>query len=89
VRAWDPIARPEIAGVEVFETPLEAVAGADAAVIVTEWPELAAIASAEVRDAMRTPVIIDGRNILDPDATRALGFVYEGVGRPEPVTVEL
>ena len=88
VRAWDPIARPEIAGVEVYETPLEAVTGADAAVIVTEWPELAALASAEVRDAMRTPVLIDGRNVLDPEATRELGFVYEGVGRPEPVKVE-
>ena len=88
VRAWDPIARPEIAGVEVYETPLEAVTGADAAVIVTEWPELAALASAEVRDAMRTPVLIDGRNVLDPEAARELGFVYEGVGRPEPVKVE-
>jgi UDPglucose 6-dehydrogenase len=88
VRAWDPIARPEIAGVEVCESPLEAVTSADAAVIVTEWPELASLASAEVRDAMRTPVIVDGRNVLDPDAARELGFVYEGVGRPEPVKVE-
>ncbi|HEU0304444.1 MAG TPA: UDP-glucose/GDP-mannose dehydrogenase family protein [Gaiellaceae bacterium] len=89
VRAWDPIARPDAPGIEVCETPLEAVTGADAAVIVTEWPELAALASADVRDAMRTPVIVDGRNVLDPEAARALGFVYEGVGRPEPVRVEL
>jgi UDPglucose 6-dehydrogenase len=88
VRAWDPVARPEIAGVEVCETAVEAVSGADAAVIVTEWPELAAIATSEVRDAMRTPLIVDGRNVLDPETARALGFVYEGVGRPEPVKVE-
>jgi hypothetical protein len=37
---------------------------------------------------MRTPVIVDGRNLLDPDDARALGFVYEGVGRSEPVAVE-
>jgi UDPglucose 6-dehydrogenase len=88
VRAWDPIARPELSGLALCETPLEAVTGADAAVIVTEWPELASLASTEVRDAMRTPVIVDGRNVLDPEATRALGFVYEGIGRPEPVKVE-
>jgi UDPglucose 6-dehydrogenase len=88
VRAWDPIARPEIPGVEIFATPLEAIEGADAAVVVTEWPELASLASPEARDAMRTPVIIDGRNVIDPEAARALGFVYEGVGRPEPVRVE-
>ena len=89
VRAWDPVARAEIAGVEACETPAEAIAGADAAVIVTEWPELATLASPEVRDAMRTPLIVDGRNLLDPEAVRTLGFLYEGVGRPEPVRVEL
>ena len=60
---------------------LDAVSGADAAVIVTEWDELRTLASDEVRAAMRSPVIIDGRNLLDPDATRAAGFVYEGIGR--------
>ena len=62
---------------------LEAVRGADAAVIVTEWPELRdARVAREVRDAMREPLIIDGRNLLDPAAARAAGFVYEGIGRP-------
>jgi UDPglucose 6-dehydrogenase len=88
VRAWDPIAHPDLPGLTLCETPLEAVTGADAAVIVTEWPELASLASPEIRDAMRTPVIVDGRNLLDPDDARALGFVYEGVGRSEPVAVE-
>jgi UDPglucose 6-dehydrogenase len=58
------------------------VRNADAAVIVTEWPELAAIATPEVRDAMARPLLIDGRNLLDPVATRAAGFAYEGIGRP-------
>jgi len=83
VRAWDPVARPDdLAGVEFCDTVLDAVRGADAAVIVTEWPELREIATAELRDAMTTPLVIDGRNLLDPVAARAAGFIYEGVGRP-------
>jgi UDPglucose 6-dehydrogenase len=81
VRAWDPVARPEIHGVTLCESPLEAVTGADAAVIVTEWPELRTLASEETRRAMRHPLIVDGRNLLDPAQTRAAGFAYEGIGR--------
>ncbi len=81
VRGWDPIARPELQGVQFCATPLEAVQAADAAVIVTEWPQLAELASEEVRAAMRHPLIIDGRNLLDPDVVRAAGFAYEGIGR--------
>ena len=83
VRAWDPVARPEdFTGIELSDTVLDAVRDADAAVIVTEWPELATLASPEVRDAMARPLIIDGRNLLDPEATQAAGFAYEGIGRP-------
>src|SRR5712692_8582835 len=81
VRAWDPVAEPELQGVTLCDTPLEAVTGADAAVIVTEWPQLKQLASEEVRSAMRHPLIIDGRNLLDPAAVRAAGFAYEGIGR--------
>jgi UDPglucose 6-dehydrogenase len=83
VRAWDPLVKghPELDGVAVATSLLDAVRGADAAVIVTEWPELRELASAEVRDAMRTPLIVDGRNLLDADAARAAGFDYEGIGR--------
>ena len=83
VCAWDPVARPaDFIGIELTDTVLDAVRDADAAVIVTEWPELATLASAEVRDAMARPLIIDGRNLLDPEATQAAGFAYEGIGRP-------
>ena len=61
---------------------LAAVTGADAAVIVTEWAELRGLASPEILAAMRTPLIVDGRNLLDPAAVRAAGFEYESVGRP-------
>jgi UDPglucose 6-dehydrogenase len=81
VRGWDPIARPDLQGVELCASPLEAVRRADAAVIVTEWPELLEFPSEETRAAMNHPLIIDGRNLLDADVVRALGFAYEGVGR--------
>jgi UDPglucose 6-dehydrogenase len=93
VRAWDPVALEEartvLGGVDFVESLFEAVEGADAAVIVTEWPQLRDLASAEVREAMRTPLIVDGRNLLDPADVRAAGFVYEGIGRSSIVVAEL
>jgi UDPglucose 6-dehydrogenase len=50
-------------------------------VIVTEWQELLEFPSEQGRAAMRHPLIVDGRNLLDADAVRGLGFAYEGVGR--------
>jgi UDPglucose 6-dehydrogenase len=83
VRTWDPIADASrlLQGVTFCDSVLEAVSGADAAVIVTEWDELKELASDEVRQAMRGPVIVDGRNLLDPEQARAAGFLYEGIGR--------
>jgi UDPglucose 6-dehydrogenase len=81
VRGWDPIARPDLQSVELCDSPLEAVTDADAAVIVTEWQELLDFPSEESRQAMRHPLIVDGRNLLDAASVRALGFAYEGVGR--------
>ena len=83
VRGWDPVADASelLQGATLSETVLDAVRGADAAVIVTEWPELRELARAEVREAMARPLIIDGRNLLDPAEVRAAGFAYEGIGR--------
>ena len=83
VHAWDPLveSHPALNGVTIEKSLLDAVRDADAAVIVTEWPELESLASEEVHEAMRTPLIIDGRNMLDPEAARAAGFDYEGIGR--------
>jgi UDPglucose 6-dehydrogenase len=89
VTVWDPVAKPNelLKGVTARESPLEAVRGADAAVIVTEWPELRDLASPETLEAMSGTLIVDGRNLLDPDEVRAAGFAYEGVGRPiSPLT---
>jgi UDPglucose 6-dehydrogenase len=81
VRGWDPVARPDLQGVTFCDSPLEAVTDADAAVIVTEWAQLLDFPSEETRKAMRHPLIVDGRNLLDPETVRALGFAYEGTGR--------
>jgi len=83
VSGWDPVAKPGqlLKGVVICETILDAVRDADAAVVVTEWEELEALPSAEVRNAMRNPLIVDGRNLLDPAAVERLGFAYEGIGR--------
>jgi UDPglucose 6-dehydrogenase len=84
VTAWDPVAdgMAHLHGVEITSTPLEALDGADAAVVVTEWPELLDLDWAAAGERMRNRVIVDGRNLLDPVELRALGFVYEGIGRP-------
>jgi UDPglucose 6-dehydrogenase len=84
VRGWDPVADGDTlpAGVQVTRSVLEAVRDADAAVIVTEWADLRDLARPEVREAMRNPLIIDGRNLLDPLQVRTAGFAYEAIGRP-------
>jgi UDPglucose 6-dehydrogenase len=84
VRGWDPVANPGelMKGVAICATVEEAVRDADAAVIVTEWDELRGLATADLRRAMRTPLIVDGRNLLEPEAVHRAGFAYEGMGRP-------
>ncbi len=56
--------------------------GAEAVVIATEWPEFKELDWASARDRMATPLIIDGRRLLDPAAMRDLGYRYERVGSP-------
>jgi UDPglucose 6-dehydrogenase len=83
VIAWDPVADAQstLHGVELAETVAQALDGADAAVVVTEWPELRDLPWSELAASMRTPIVVDGRNHLDPDAMRAAGLAYEGIGR--------
>lgn len=86
VHCWDPMARP--ARVEPWTstiqhaTPELAVEGADAAIVVTEWPQLKEVDWARAVSMMRRPLLFDGRNLLNPGAMRALGFTYISVGRP-------
>ena len=82
VVAWDPVARPDgLHGVEQVATVEDATRGADAVVLVTEWPQLADVDWEAVAGSMRTPHFIDGRNMLDPQAMRAAGFTYDAIGR--------
>jgi UDPglucose 6-dehydrogenase len=90
VRAWDPVAdaRQLLPQATICESIEDAVRGADACVIVTEWPELRQLPLERLRPLLARPVLIDGRNVLDPETARAAGFAYEGIGRPtSPVDV--
>jgi UDPglucose 6-dehydrogenase len=85
VRAFDPIAHEQarslLGGVDLFDSALEAVAGADAVVLVTEWPEFSELDWSDVARLMRGRTVIDGRNALDPRSVAAAGLTYEGIGR--------
>jgi UDPglucose 6-dehydrogenase len=86
VRVYDPVALDNaeelLGGARVCESALDALDGADAAVLVTEWPEFAELDWAgEARRRMRSPLVVDGRNFLDREALREAGFTYEGIGR--------
>ena len=85
VRAHDPVAEDEarklIRGVDFQPSAAAAIEGADAVVLVTEWPEFGELDFAEVASAMRGTLVVDGRNFFDPEAVTAAGLVYEGIGR--------
>src|SRR5438034_10477993 len=85
VRAYDPVAEAEadelMPGVELAPGTMEAIDGADAVVLVTEWDEFTALDWKAVAERMNGTLLIDGRNALDPEAVRAAGLDYEGIGR--------
>ena len=85
VSVFDPVAEDEasklIQGVRFGTSALDAVKGADAVVLVTEWQEFRELDWSSVAGEMRGTVVIDGRNALDPAEVRDAGLVYEGIGR--------
>jgi UDPglucose 6-dehydrogenase len=86
VQAYDPVAEPRakelLPNVQFAASAEEALEGADAAILVTEWAEFAELDWAALAKRMATPLVVDGRNFLDPAALREAGFAYEGIGRP-------
>ena len=87
IRAFDPEgmdqARPLLPDSLIYcRDAMDAVGGADALVLITEWNEFRALAPERLRAAMRGKVMVDLRNVYDPVAMRAAGFEYHGVGRP-------
>lgn len=89
VRAHDPIAlmrAKELLGdidVEWHEDASIACIGSDAVLLATEWEEYRHLDWSSISNTMRNKIIIDGRNLLDPQKMRRLGFMYTGVGIPE------
>ena len=85
VVAYDPVASERAAellgSVEMATSATEALDAADAAVLVTEWREFAELDWAAAAERMARPLIVDGRNFLDPDVLAKAGFEYEGIGR--------
>jgi UDPglucose 6-dehydrogenase len=88
VRAYDPMipagGHPLFPGVTICADAMEAMRGADAVVIVTEWSEFSRLDWAAAAKVMDRPLLIDGRNFVDPAAAAAAGFEYEGIGLGEP-----
>jgi UDPglucose 6-dehydrogenase len=88
VAAYDPVAMPEaqrvlgvVSGLSYAASPLDAVSGADALVVVTEWREFRSPDFGELKRRLKQPLIFDGRNLYDPALARAAGLEYFGIGR--------
>ena len=85
VRAYDPVAmdsaRNEVPEITFCDGPYDAAEGADAVVLATEWNEFRQIDHRRLLAALKQPVMVDGRNIYDPEHMRKLGFSYYGLGR--------
>jgi UDPglucose 6-dehydrogenase len=77
-----PNAKAELPGLEVVDDPYVALSGADAAVVCTEWQEITGLDLSRVREAMRLPIVVDGRNVFDRHEMAEHGFTYLPTGRP-------
>ncbi|MBI2684558.1 MAG: UDP-glucose/GDP-mannose dehydrogenase family protein [Actinobacteria bacterium] len=88
VRVCDPVAiesaKQRLSGVAFCEDAHDALTDADAAILITEWPQFVALDWPKIAGLMRQPLVIDGCNALDAASMGAAGFVYEGVGRAIP-----
>jgi UDPglucose 6-dehydrogenase len=85
VRVYDPVAEEEarklIRNVAFKASAAEVAEGADALVLVTEWPEFSTLDLSEIAGVMRGNLLVDGRNLFDPGRVRDAGLLYEGIGR--------
>jgi UDPglucose 6-dehydrogenase len=85
VRAFDPAATEQASKlyptVEMCKDAYAVAEGADAVVLMTEWNQFRNLDLGRIRDALRRPVFVDGRNVYEPARMEALGFAYEGIGR--------
>jgi len=88
IKAFDPVAaenaRELMPFIEYVDDAYDAAEGVDALVLVTEWNEFRQLDFDRLKNAMASPVVIDCRNVYDPDEFESRGFSYEGVGRGRP-----
>ena len=84
IRAYDPKAMDKakslVPGAIMVDAPEKVAEGADALLILTEWVDFKSLPYAAMKKSMLSPLLFDGRNLLDPVAMRALGFTYTGIG---------
>jgi UDPglucose 6-dehydrogenase len=92
LRAYDPVAMPEAqrvmgdhAGLSFVANQTEALQGADALLIVTEWREFKSPDFDSIRRMLKTPLVIDGRNLFEPELMRSQGIEYQAIGRGESI----
>ena len=85
VRAYDPVAqetaRAVLPSITYCDSPYSAAQEADAVFLLTEWNEFKQLDMEHVRDLMRRPILLDGRNVYEPQQMREMGFIYRGMGR--------
>jgi UDPglucose 6-dehydrogenase len=85
IRAYDPKAmdkaREVLPGVEFCDSPYTAATGADGLIICTEWDEFRQLDLEKLRTVMAQPIVLDGRNLYEPQKMAELGFVYKSIGR--------
>jgi UDPglucose 6-dehydrogenase len=85
VRGYDPVAMENAArmmpGIRMCPDPYALAEGADALVVITDWNEFKQLDLPKIRDLMRIPNLIDGRNLYEPEEMKAFGFHYRGIGR--------
>ncbi len=86
VKAYDPKAMDNakmiFPNIEYHNNPVELSKDTDALILLTEWEEFQNLDYAKIKELMKQPVIIDGRNLLNPQYIRSLGFTYRSIGRP-------
>jgi UDPglucose 6-dehydrogenase len=95
VTAYDPAAMdkakevlPESGNLRYAANAYEAAEGADAVLILTDWAEFAKLDLAKLNQALRFPIVIDGRNLYKPATMQEQGFTYVSVGRPAAYTAQ-
>jgi UDPglucose 6-dehydrogenase len=85
VKGYDPVAmhvaERMMPGVSMCENVYQVAEGVDAVVVCTEWNEFKQLDLSRIKDSMKHPIVVDGRNLYDPKRMKALGFQYRGMGR--------